>query len=140
MSRENEAPTTVSGYKTMIKEMIVNSRSWGEFTFEKVLLPGLDGVVGDVMGVVIEGRLASNVSTRINGVTRTPYVFTVRALNGVLNNDLGDQTFIDIELSESDFVSQWAETAIQQLNGKIAGIQQRSYTDVTGNSASEDEA
>ena len=140
MSRENEAPTTTAGYKTMMKDMMVNSGSWSEFTFEKVLLTGLEGVVGDVMGAVILGRHASNATTRINGVTRTPYVFTVRALHGMLNNNLGDERFIDIELSESDFVSQWAKTAIQQLNGKIVGIQQSSYTDVTGNSDSEDEA
>lgn len=140
MSRENEAPTTASGYRALMKNMIVNSRSWSEFNFEKVLLTGLDGVVGDVMGAVIKGRLAINVSTRINGVVRTPYVFTVRALHGVLNNDLGDQMFIDIELGESEFVSQWAKTAMNHLNGRIAGMQQSSYTDVTGNSDSEDDA
>ena len=140
MSRENEAPTTLAGYKALMKNMLVNSQSWHEFIFEKVLLTGVDGVVGNVIGAVMKGRLASNMATRVNGVMRTPYVFTVRALHGVLNNDLGDQLFIDVEVGESDFVSQWAQTAMKHLNGKIVGIQQRTYTDVTGHSDSDDEA
>ena len=140
MSQDNEAPTTLAGYKALMKNMLVNSRAWSEFAFEKVVLTGLDGVVGNVVGAVVKGRLASNATTRVNGVVRTPYVFTVRALHGVMNNDLGDQMFMDIEVGESDFASQWAQTAMNQLNGKIVGMQRSSYTDVMGHSDSADDA
>mmetsp|Transcript_4709 Transcript_4709/g.7129 ORF Transcript_4709/g.7129 Transcript_4709/m.7129 type:complete len:146 (+) Transcript_4709:6-443(+) len=87
---------------------------------------------------VIRGRLASNVTTRTNGVLRTPYVFTVRALHGRLNNDLGDQIFIDKDLGENDFVSQWAQTAMNHLNGKLAGIHQSLYTNGPDSDSEED--
>jgi len=138
MSQENEARTTLAGYRALMKNMIVSSRSWSEFNFEKVLLTGLDGIEGDVLGAVIRGRLASNVTTRTNGVLRTPYVFTVRALHGRLNNDLGDQIFIDKDLGENDFVSQWAQTAMNHLNGKLAGIHQSLYTNGPDSDSEED--
>ena len=103
----------------------------------------------DVEDVDDEGNVVSNSTVCIiisskeildTGVMRTPYVFTVRALHGVLNNDLGDQMFMDIEVGESDFASQWAQTAMNQLNGKIVGMQRSSYTDVMGHSDSADDA
>ena len=79
---------------------------------------------------------------RVEGtrVQRTPYVFTVRVLNGVRDVDLGDEPFHYIELNENAFVNQWAETAAQHESGKIPGIQHGLYTGATGENNDEDDA
>ena len=117
--------------------MIADSNSWSRFLFAKVLVD-IDGT--EAVDVIVRGRLVSNTARRTNGVSRTPYIFTARVLNGVNNVDLGDLTFRDIELREDAFVSQWAQTAMKHLSGKVPGIQQGLYTDAMNNSENEDNA
>ena len=71
---------------------------------------------------------------------RTPYIFTVRVLNGVREVDLGDDTFRDIDINEDAFVKQWAQTAMRYESGKIAGMQQQLYTGAMGQNGNEDDA
>eukprot|EP00814_Leptocylindrus_danicus_P002593 CAMPEP_0116039864 /NCGR_PEP_ID=MMETSP0321-20121206/23927_1 /TAXON_ID=163516 /ORGANISM="Leptocylindrus danicus var. danicus, Strain B650" /LENGTH=117 /DNA_ID=CAMNT_0003519389 /DNA_START=475 /DNA_END=828 /DNA_ORIENTATION=+ len=117
--------------------MILDSNSWSAFMYEKCLVD-IDGALQ--IGVVVRGRLATGTQVRTNGVQRTPYIFTVRVLNGVMDVDLGDEPFRDIELNENAFVNQWAETAARHESGKIPGIQHGLYTGATGENNDEDDA
>ena len=105
--------------------------------FEKCLVD-IDGALQ--IGVIIRGQLATGTQVRTNGVQRTPYIFTLRVLNGVRGVDLGGEPFRDVELNEDVFVTQWAETAMRHESGKIAGIQQGLYTGATGENDDGDDA
>ena len=137
MSRQNDAPRNHAGYKALMRNMIVDSNSWSGFLFEKCLVD-IDGALQ--IGVIIRGRLATGTQVRTNGVQRTPYIFTLRVLNGVRGVDLGGEPFRDVELNEDVFVTQWAETAMRHESGKIAGIQQGLYTGATGENDDGDDA
>mmetsp|Transcript_6305 Transcript_6305/g.9269 ORF Transcript_6305/g.9269 Transcript_6305/m.9269 type:complete len:138 (-) Transcript_6305:48-461(-) len=137
MSRQNDAPRNPAGYKALMRNMILDSNSWSAFMYEKCLVD-IDGALQ--IGVVVRGRLATGTQVRTNGVQRTPYIFTVRVLNGVRDVDLGDEPVRDIELNENAFVNQWAETAARHESGKIPGIQHGLYTGATGENNDEDDA
>ena len=137
MSRQNDAPRNPAGYKALMRNMILDSNSWSAFMYEKCLVD-IDGALQ--IGVVVRGRLATGTQVRTNGVQRTPYIFTVRVLNGIRDVDLGDEPFRDIELNENAFVNQWAETAARHESGKIPGIQHGLYTGATGENNDEDDA
>ena len=137
MSRENDTPTTPTGYKALMRNMIADTMSWSEFLFEKVLVD-IDRKEG--ISVIVKGRLASNTARRTNGVMRTPYVFTARVLHGIMGVDLGDLTFRDIELREDMFVLQWVKTAMNHLSEKVPGMQQRLNVEVMDHSENKDDA
>ena len=60
-SRENDAPSTVAGYRALMRNMIADSRTWSEFHFERMLV-NID--VTEAVGVIVKGRLASNTTRR----------------------------------------------------------------------------
>lgn len=78
-----------------------------------------------------EGIILQEGALGVNGVQRTPYIFTLRVLNGVRGVDLGGEPFRDVELNEA---------AMRHESGKIAGIQQGLYTGATGENDDGDDA
>ena len=86
MSRQNDAPRNAAGYKALMRNMIFDSNSWSAFMYKKCLVD-IDGALQ--IGVVVSGRLATCTQVRTNRVQRTPYIFTVRVLNGIRDVDLG---------------------------------------------------
>ena len=101
MSRENDPPITVSGYRALTRNMIADSRTWHEFQFEQVLV---DIDVTEAVGVIVKGRLANNTTRRTN--TGVSYVCAARVLAGIAGVIFGGPAFRDIELSQDIFVSQ----------------------------------
>ena len=113
MSQENDAPTTVAGYKALTRNMIADSRTWAEFQIGQVLFD-IDWI--EAVGIIVKGWLASNTTRRTN--TGVSYVFTARVLAGIAGIagvNLGGPAFRDIELSQDIFVSQWAKTTMNHF-------------------------